>query len=121
MARLKIILIIVILLLIASNVYFDFKYLNTQKELQRAQLALATQKTNGKVLEFTQLFIEKVLKAEAEVDFNTRLKLENAVRNLNDEEILIQWQKFIDSKTELEAQTEVKNLLGILVNKTIIK
>ena len=58
-----------------------------------------------------------MLKAEKEIDFETRLKLENAVRNIGDDEILIQWQKFIESKTEAEAQTGVKNLLDLLVDK----
>lgn len=47
----------------------------------------------------------------------TRLRLENAVRDLNNEQILAQWQKFTTSKTETEAQTQVKNLLELLVNK----
>jgi hypothetical protein len=47
--------------------------------------------------------------------------LENAVRNLNDENILSQWQKFTESKTEAGAQEEVKNLLEILVGKVRIQ
>ena len=117
MIKQKTILTIIILLLVAGNVYFGFKYLTMQKELRQTQAALETQKTQGQVLEFTKLFIEKVLKAKTEVDFETRLKLENAVRNLNDEEILAQWQKFIESKTEAGAQEEVKNLLEMLINK----
>ena len=117
MTRQKTILIIIILLLIASNIYFGFKYLNSQRELRSMQSALETQKTNEEVLNFTKFFIEKVLKAEKEVDFETRLKLENTVRNLGDEEILTQWQKFTESKTEAEAQDQVKNLLEMLVNK----
>lgn len=72
-------------------------------------------------MDFNKLFIEKVLKAEEKIDFEERLKLENMVRNLNDEEILIQWQKFTESKTETEAQDNVKDLLYILVNKTEVK
>ena len=43
----------------------------------------------------------------------TRLSLENAVRDLKDEEIMAEWQNFIASKTEADAQTSVKKLLGI--------
>ena len=78
---------------------------------------METQKTNQKVLDFTKLFIDEVLKANAEINFDTRLKLENAVRGLNDQDILTQWQKFTDSKAEGEAQLEVKNLLETLVGK----
>ena len=113
----KTILIIIILLLLTGNVFFGMKYFAVQKEFSQAQMALEAQKIQGQVLDFTKLFIEKVLKAENEVDFETRLKLENAVRNLDDEEILAQWNRFVESKTENEAQEEVKNLLEMLVNK----
>lgn len=117
MTKQKIILIVIILILLAGNVFFGVKYSALQKELKLTQVTLETQKTNEKVLDFTKLFVEKVLKADTEIDFETRLKLENAVRNLNDEEILAQWQKFTESKTETEAQETVKNLLEILVGK----
>lgn len=112
---------ILVLILLAGNVFWGVKYFSLQKELQETQAGLETQKLNEKVLEFTKLFIEKVLKTETEIDFETRLKLENAVRNLDDEEILVQWQKFVDSRTEAEAQNEVKNLLEMLINKIKIR
>jgi len=113
-------LIIIIIILLASNVFFGVKYFAVQKEVGQTQTALETQELNEKVLEFTKLFIEKVLKAETEINFETRLKLENAVRNLDDEEILVQWQKFVESGTESEAQNEVKNLLEMLIDKIMI-
>ena len=116
-----IILSIVIFVLLASNVFLGMKFISAQKDFQRIESALETQENqtrfNEKNLEFTKLFISKVLKAESEVDFETRLTLENAVRNLEDEQILSQWQKFVDSKTDDEAQIEVKNLLEILISK----
>jgi Na+-transporting NADH:ubiquinone oxidoreductase subunit NqrC len=109
--------IIIVLILLISNAYCAVKYFAVQKELQQTQTVAETKQTQKQILEFTKLFIEKVLKAETEVDFETRLNLENSVRNLEDEEILAQWQKFVESKTEANAQEEVKNLLEMLVNK----
>lgn len=119
MANQKIILITIIisLVLLAGNIFFAIGYYNIQKELQETKQALKTQQLNERVLNFTRLFITKLLKAEGEIDFETRLKLENGVRALEDEEILAQWQKFVESKTEDEAQENVKNLLEMLVNK----
>jgi len=114
-------ILILILILLAGNVFLGFKYFSVVKELRQTQTALQTQTTNEKVLEFTKLFIGEVLKADSEVSFDTRLKLETAVRNLGDEEILNQWQKFVDSKTETGAQDEVKNLLELLVSKVKVK
>ncbi|MEK9132269.1 MAG: hypothetical protein AAB606_00980 [Patescibacteria group bacterium] len=111
------IILVIVLILLASDVFLGINYFSAVKELRQAQTALETQKTNDKVLEFTKLFIGKVLKAQTEVDFETRLKLENAVRNLGDKEILNQWSKFIGSKTEIGVQEEIKDLLEMVVNK----
>ncbi len=121
MSKQKTILIIIILLLLVGNVFLGVKYFQTQKELEATKATLKTQQINEKTLEFTKLFIEKVLKAETEVDFETRLKLENAVRNLEDEAILEQWTKFVESKTESDAQENVKNLLKMLIDKIIVQ
>ena len=106
-----------ITMLLVSNLFFIIKNATLQKEVLEIKRPIEIQEINEKVLNFTKFFIEKVLKAEKEVDFETRLKLENAVREIGDPEILAQWQKFIDSKTEIEAQQEVKNLLELLVSK----
>ena len=113
----NVIFVIVILFLLIGDIFFIYKCSSLQAEANRNELALQGQETNGKVLEFTKLFVSRVLKSDTEIDFETRLKLENAVRDLDDQEILAQWQKFIDSKTEQEAQVEVKGLLEMLVGK----
>ena len=115
------IILIIILILLAGNVFLGVKYFSVVKELRQTETLLQTQTTNEKVLEFSKLFIKEVLKAETEVNFDTRLKLETAVRNLGDEEISNQWQKFTESKTEVQAQEEVKNLLEMLMNKIRIQ
>ncbi|MBI2098678.1 MAG: hypothetical protein HYT49_03485 [Candidatus Wildermuthbacteria bacterium] len=107
----------VILLLLAGNVFSAMQYIAVQRELRDVQASLTAQRINERTLAFTQLFIEKVLKSETEIDFDTRLLLENSVRTIGDEEILVQWKKFTESQTEEEAQAEVKNLLSLLVSK----
>jgi len=52
-----------------------------------------------------------------EVDFNTRLTLETMVRNLNDKDILNQWEKFTQASDNQNASTEAKKLLDLLVKK----
>ena len=108
---------LIIIILLAGSVFLGVKYFSVQRQLRQTQSALETQQINEKVLEFTKLFIGKVLKTKTEVDFETRLVLETAVRDLKDDEILAQWNKFVNSKNEIEAQDEVKNLLEMLVGK----
>jgi len=107
----------VIVALIVSNAFFAYNYFNSYKELRNIKSLETKVELNTKVIDFTSMFIEKVLQAEKEVDFETRLSLENAVRDLKDEEIMNEWTTFIGSKTEQEAQNSVKKLLGILISK----
>ncbi|MFH1661922.1 MAG: hypothetical protein ABIA02_02405 [Candidatus Falkowbacteria bacterium] len=113
--------IVISALFIISNIYFAAGYYSVAKELQATQVKLKTQQLNEKALNFAQLFIVKVLKAEGEVSFEDRLKLENAIRDLADDKILTQWNTFVESQTEEQAQEEVKNLLEMLINKISIK
>ena len=113
----RIIILALILILFAGNVLLGLKVFISMAEVNIAKETLKTYQHNDKVLNFTKLFIQKVLKTEGTVPFEDYLKLEGAVRDIGDNAILSQWQKFIDSKTEEQAQEEVKNLLEILAEK----
>ncbi len=106
-----------VLVLIISNIFFAWSFFSISGELSALQDTGTETQINGKILDFTSLFIQKVLKANQEVDFETRLSLENSVRDLKDEEIIAQWQNFVGSKTEADAQESVKDLLEVLVSK----
>lgn len=73
---------------------------------------------NMKVLAFRDMFSEKILLATSDVDFDTRLELETAVRNLRNNEIFAQWQKFTKCETKEQATIEAKNLLALLIKNT---
>ena len=109
---------VIIIILLAGNIFLGLQYFTLKKWVETTS---QNQVFNDKVLSFTKLFVEKVLKTETEVDFETRLQLENSVRDLGNHEILAQWQKFTESKTEDDAQAEVKNLLQMLVDNIKIK
>lgn len=113
----RIFIIAIIGMLFIGDVYFGLKSIMLGKELARVKKETVTFNRNGKIINFSKLFIDEVLKAGKEVDFDTRLKLENAVREIKDEAILAQWDKFVKSKTEEGAQEEVKNLLSLLIKK----
>jgi hypothetical protein len=113
----RLILIVIIGLLIIGNVFFAMRYLSVAAALSQTQATADKAETNGRVLDFTSMFIDKVLMASGQVDFDTRLSLETAVRNLKDDAVLTQWQKFTASKTEADAQENVKKLLQMLVAK----
>ncbi len=115
--KIKIILVIIILALASGNIVFAAKYFFTAKALAQAQAVSVEKQKSRKILEFNKQFIEEVLGGGKEVNFETRLKLENSVRALNDQEILSDWQNFIKSKNADEAQINVLILLKALANK----
>lgn len=106
-----------VVLLLLSTLFFGFQYFSNQTELRRLEAAVNEQEVSEQVVAFIRLFVEKVLSAEGEVDFETRLKLETAVRDLDNEPILNNWQKFINSGTQAEAQENVKEFLEVLVGE----
>ena len=111
------VVIVFIGLLIIGNIFFLSRYISVSEELRNMQATEAKVTLNQKVLDFSSMFIKEVLEANTQVDFNTRLSLENSVRALNDNEILTQWQNFTSAQTEVDAQNAVKKLLEILVSK----
>jgi len=116
MSQTKWLWLVVAIFVIASAVLF-VQARNLQKEVQQDRVLLEQHSVNKQILDFTQAFIDKVLRAKGEVSFDDRLQLESMVRDLKDDAILAEWTKFVNSQTPAEAQEEVKNLLYLLAQK----
>ena len=117
MLKTKFLTAIAIIMLSGSTLLLAISYDTAQRELESARAVLASQRTGTKSLRFLQMFIKDVIKADSEVNFETRLRLENNVRELGDEQVLVAWQNFVNSKNEAAAQEHVKNLLELLAAK----
>ena len=119
MSRLRVFIIALICLLVLTDAIAVNGYLSVKKQLSVSQGLSQKNILNSQVLNFTRLFIERVLQAKGEVSFENRLKLENMVRDLNDPAILESWNSFVNSRSEQEAQENVKLLLDLLVRKIV--
>lgn len=108
------------LVLVAVVIVLSVQLYIANQSLTIADNTVKTFQYDQKILNFTKMFVGKVLKADGEVSFDDRLALENAVRGIDDKTVFDQWQKFINAKTALDAQIEVKNLLELLINKITI-
>ena len=106
-----------VIILLAVCLFLGVEYLFLIQQNKALQASVKTQQLDTKLVAFDKMFIEKVLQSNTEVSFDDRLKLENAVRDLNDPQILAQWEKFSNSANEADAQTQTKNLLDLIVNK----
>lgn len=117
MNKSRLFLITIITLLAAGNIYFGSMLILEKNKLNEIRDQLKDQETNEKVLFFAKLFISKVLLGEGEVDFEDRLKLENAVRDIGDKNIFDHWQTFTSSQSDKEVQTSAGQLLNLLFDK----
>ncbi len=74
-------------------------------------------KENKNIFAFQKMFIEKVLKSDGTVSFDTRVELQTAIKNIGDESITVAWNAFLSSADEVEGQARVKDLLFLLADK----
>ena len=117
MTQKQIYLIIIVILLI-GNIFLGVKYFNTNKELKEAiTITAVAQEERTKFTEFNKTFVSEVLQAKSEVNYDTRLKLDRMIKDINDQELTAQWQRFTDSQTEEEAQDETVKLLKLLAER----
>jgi len=109
------ILIALVTIFALSTAYLLTQYYFSRQQLEEAKQNIKGQQANEKIVIFTQLFIDKVLSGQDEVSFEDRLQLENAVRDINNQEIFTQWQKFAKGGTTTEAQQNLAKLLKLLM------
>jgi len=117
MIRTRTIYLVIIMVLAVGLISSLVGYYSVSIKLSNVTAKQALQIKDQRMVDFLSMFVKKVIKAEGEISFETRLELENSVRNLGDTQILAQWKKFVDSKDEKEAQTNTKNLIELLVDK----
>jgi len=108
------IFIALVIILLLSNIYLADKYRDSRSA---SKSCIETQQVNGKIVALAKLFIEKILKAETELDVETLLELENVAKATGDDELRAQWQKFLNVRTIDGAQQEIQNFLELVINK----
>lgn len=113
----KQIYLIIIIILFISNLFLGIKYFNANKELKETENTTTVQEEKTKFTEFNKTFISEVLQTESKVNYDTRLKLDKMIEDINDKKLTEQWRKFTESKTEKEAQEETVKLLELLAER----
>lgn len=114
MNRQKFLIIVLFISLVISDVFFTYTYFSHQREVKILE---EKQYINENVLNFTQLFVSKVLSGQKEISFEDRLQLENSIRALKDKEVFDYWDKFTKAKDQTEVQDNFYNLFSLLLKK----
>lgn len=111
------IVVLIVGFLVVLNAMLAGMYFSTSREVTALKAIVEKKRVNNNIVRFAQLFVERVLESEREVDYEARVQLEIAVHDLHDEEILPRWNAFVQSETQDEAQTAVVELLKILLER----
>ena len=107
----KIVTAVFVIVLIFSSTFFAMQWRRSLK----VAYALSTKNTeNEKIVSFMSLFVDNMLGSGQAVSFEERFKMENVMREMNNKTLQIQWEKFTNSKTQEESQTNAKELFSML-------
>ncbi|BCX15168.1 MAG: hypothetical protein KatS3mg097_060 [Candidatus Parcubacteria bacterium] len=124
----KAVYIIIIIILIIFNAFLIYQNKILEAKIDSIAQDITTKATfqvkkplNFKAAEFLNLFVKKVLLAKEAPDFKTKLELNQAVYDIQDNAILEQWYKFINSTSEEETTMNLKILLELLSDKILNK
>jgi len=110
---------IVGLILSVGIIFLSSQLFIYKAESLNAEKKIQAQQTNEKILIFTKMFVDKIFRRNPEASFEDRLELENAIRDLNNQEIFDQWRKFTSSVGDDDAQAQAVNLFNLLLNNII--
>ncbi len=113
----QVLCVLVFILMLAGLIFFGWEAISLKAQLQAAQKTISQQQVNAKVLSFSKLFVANVLQGGQTVSFDQRLQLENAVRDINDEEIYAAWKKFTNASGQAEVQQDFYGLFNLLLTK----
>lgn len=115
------VLVVFIVLLLAALGVAGVGYWEKLRLSQSLEQKLADNFAKEKYAAFNQMFVREVIVSKDQVNFETRLTLENAVRDLKDGEVFEAWNKFAESETSSAAQEAIKKLLGLLADRLASK
>lgn len=107
------ILILIIFFLLVSNLFSLVTYFQIRGEAERLhEFALQSKaEIDGNVLSFFQLFVDDVLKKRGPVGYATRVALDQRVLEIDDKELSVAWNLFLQSTSEDQAQIAATTML----------
>ena len=109
---------LVILILLAGNIYLSVQFMSVSKQLKQIKNQSAdTTSIHTQSSLVLKEFLNVVLNAPSSTPNDDRIKLENDLRQLQDPNITAGWNTFLSSKDAKTSQANAVTLIGLLENK----
>ena len=109
---------IIVLILLAGNIYLSLGYISVNKQLEQ----LKNQNVDNTSIHAAAALVLKeylnvVLNIQGKTSSDDRIKLESDLIQLKDPNITAEWKTFIASKDAKISQTNAVKLIGLLEDK----
>lgn len=108
---------VLVSILLAGNVYVSMQYISVSKELtqlknQASEIKNATVPASVVLTEVLDIVLNT-----RPTTSDSRIKLENDIRQLGDKAITAQWEAFVGSKDTKTSQANALKVIGLLEDK----
>jgi len=111
---------LIMLVLLCSNIFFAIQYTeNLKQEAQQQAQQDDSATTRIQISRFLKFFIDTVLNTKGGISTEDRLKLENDIHQIHDQDLIKQWDVFVASKDGKEAQVNAVKLMSMLGSKML--
>ena len=111
---------LIMLVLLCSNIFFAIQYTeNLKQEAQQQAQQDDSATTRIQISRFLKFFIDTVLNTKGGISTEDRLKLENDIHQIHDQDLIKQWDVFVASKDGKEAQVNAVRLMSMLGSKML--
>jgi hypothetical protein len=110
---------ILILILLAGNIYMSMQYISVVKELQKIKSSDTASESVKASVVLTEV-LDVVLNTRPTTP-DDRIKLENDIRQLKDPAITAQWETLVASKDAKTSQAAVLKIVGMLEDKMSVR
>jgi hypothetical protein len=112
---------ILMIVLLAGNIFFSIQYTENIKQQQLTQES-DTSTMRIQSARLLKSFIDIVLNTGNQaISYDDRIALENEVRQMKDSEILKKWNSFVGSSDAKVAQQNAVEFMKLLANKALLQ
>ncbi len=109
---------IIILVLLAGNIYLSLQYISVSKQLQQIKdQSSGTVSVRAQSALVLKEYLNVVLNTTSTTSSDDRIKLENDLIQLQDSAVTTQWNAFVASKDSKTSQANAVKLIGLLEDK----
>ncbi len=107
--------IVIILILLGLNTYVSIQYVSVSKELKQLKNPACISEGVSASVVLTEV-LDVVLNTRPTTE-DSRIKLENDIRQLGDKAITAQWEALVASKDAKASQANLLKLIGLLEDR----